>query len=49
MMGTMAATIILKPKDAWEALHLFSWGTIFAMPKILFKGMLAARKAKAPA
>ncbi|GLR68078.1 hypothetical protein GCM10010909_27590 [Acidocella aquatica] len=49
MMGTMATTIILKPKDAWEALHLFSWSTIFTMPGILFKGMLAARKTKAPA
>ncbi len=49
MMGTMATTIILKPKDTWESLHLFSLGTIFAMPKILFKGLMASRKAKAPA
>ncbi len=48
MMGTMAATIILKPKDTWETLRLFSWATVLAIPRILFKGMLAARKAKAP-
>lgn len=44
VMGSMAATIVLKPKDVWESIHLLSWSLVFRLPLILFKGWRAARR-----
>jgi hypothetical protein len=43
VMGSMAATIVLKPKDVWESIHLLSWSLVLRLPLILFKGWRAAR------
>ena len=45
MMGTMAATIHIKPEDMWAAFQLFPWGVKLRMPLLLLKGWRAGRKA----
>ena len=47
MMGTMAATIHIRPEDMWAAFLLFPWAVKLRMPLLLFKGWRAARPAKA--
>lgn len=45
MMGSMAATIHVEPKEMWSAFQLFEWGTIVRLPLLLLKGWRAtARK-----
>lgn len=45
VMGSMAATIVLRPKDVWEAMGLLSWSLVLRLPVILFKGWRQARAA----
>jgi hypothetical protein len=43
VMGSMAATIVLRPKDVWEALGLLNLALLLRLPLILFKGWRQAR------
>lgn len=47
VMGSMATTILIRPEDCWQAVKLLGWRTLLAMPAILIKGCLRARKAAA--
>jgi len=38
MMGTMPATIHLRPQEMWEAKSLLSWSVICHIPSMLIKG-----------
>ncbi|RQH05082.1 hypothetical protein D1Y85_15900 [Paraburkholderia dinghuensis] len=43
VMGSMAATIVLRPHDVWEALGLLGWGLLLRMPCILLRGWRSHR------
>ena len=43
VMGSMAASIVLRPRDVWEALGLLNFGLILRLPLILVKGWRQAR------
>lgn len=43
VMGSMAATIVLRPPDVWAALKLLSWRLLLRMPVILFMGWRATK------
>lgn len=45
VMGSMAATIVLRPRDVWEALRLLRAGLLWRLPVILFRGWREAREA----
>jgi hypothetical protein len=47
MMGTMYASIYLRPQDVWQALRLLSFSTMLRLPGILFKGFWRNRKTSA--
>lgn len=49
VMGSMAATILVKPEDCWQALKLLGWNTVLHMPMILWRGYWQARKQEAAA
>lgn len=38
VMGSMSATIVLKPEDVWQALRLLSWSVLRRLPLILLRG-----------
>jgi hypothetical protein len=44
MMGTMPASIFLRPKEVWESKSLLSWSVIRYVPSMLIKGWLQSRK-----
>jgi hypothetical protein len=44
IMQSINTSIYLKPIDAWRAKSLLSWGLIFYLPIIFFKGWLASFK-----
>jgi len=44
MMGTMYASIYLRPQDVWQALRLLSFSTVLRLPVILFTGFWRNRK-----
>jgi hypothetical protein len=44
MMGSMYASIHLRPQDLWQALRLLSFTTLLRLPAMLFKGFLRNRK-----
>jgi hypothetical protein len=46
MMGTMPATIYLKPEDIWESKSLLSWSVVLYFPIMIFKGWWRTRKLK---
>lgn len=48
VMGSMAATIVLRPQDVWEAMSLLSWSLVIRLPGILFKGWRQSRCAANP-
>ncbi|HQX06993.1 MAG TPA: hypothetical protein PKZ19_09390 [Zoogloea sp.] len=45
VMGSMAATIVLRPLDLWDALKLLSPALLLRLPLILFRGWQASRAA----
>lgn len=45
VMGSMAATIVLRPQDLWEALRLLSPSLMLRLPGLLFKGWRLSRAA----
>lgn len=49
MMGAMATTIYLSPKDMWEAFHMVSWRILVRLPVLLWQGRRQARQAAATA
>jgi len=44
MMGTMPATIYLKPEEVWQAKSLLSWSIIWYLPILMIKGWRQSRK-----
>ena len=44
MMGTMPATIYLKPEEIWKAKSLLSWSVLLYIPIIIMKGWKRTRK-----
>ena len=44
MMGTMPATIYIKPEEIWSAKGLLSWSVIWYFPIIVIKGWWRGRK-----
>ena len=44
MMGTMPATIYIKPEAIWGAKSLLSWSIIWGLPAIVIKGWRRSRK-----
>jgi hypothetical protein len=44
MMGTMYASMYLRPQDMWQALKLLSFNTLLRIPLMLFRGFLRNRK-----
>ncbi|UZG46088.1 hypothetical protein [Caldimonas thermodepolymerans] len=38
VMGSMTATIVLHPRDLWEALGLLKGRLLWRLPGLLFKG-----------
>lgn len=47
MMGTMPATIHIRPEELWEARHLLSWSVLSYLPAMFIKGWRRSRKAAA--
>lgn len=43
VMGSMAATIVLRPRDVWDALRLLKAGLLWRLPGLLFLGWREAR------
>ncbi|MGI4797594.1 MAG: hypothetical protein ACRYG8_26830 [Janthinobacterium lividum] len=48
MMGSMAATIHVQPKDLWDAFTLLSPRTKLRLPLFLYRGWRASAKKPAP-
>lgn len=46
VMGSMSATIVLRPQDLWEALRLLSWPLLLRLPGMLYRGRQQARAAQ---
>lgn len=44
MMGTMPATIFIKPEEIWKAKSLLSWSILWYLPIIVIKGWLRSLK-----
>lgn len=44
VMGSMSATILIKPEDCWQALKLLGWDTVLHMPMILWRGYRQSRQ-----
>ena len=44
MMGTMPATIYIKPEEVWLAKNLLSWSIIWYLPALMVKGWRRSRK-----
>jgi hypothetical protein len=47
MMGTMPATIYIKPKEVWQGMRLLRWPIISYLPLLLFRAW-RSRKDKEP-
>ena len=45
MIGSMYASIYLRPQDLWQAMRLLSFGTFLCLPVLLFRGFVRSRKA----
>lgn len=45
VMGSMAATIVLRPRDIWDALGLLKGGLIWRLPGLLYRGWRESRVA----
>jgi hypothetical protein len=45
VMGSMAATIVLRPRDLWDAWGLFKGGLLWRLPVILYRGWRESRAA----
>lgn len=45
VMGSMSATIVLRPQDLWEAMGLLSWPLALRLPGMLYRGWQLARAA----
>jgi len=43
VMGSMSASIVLRPQDVWEAMRLLSPGLLCHLPVILWRGWRLAR------
>mgnify|MGYP001115490263 CR=1 FL=1 len=48
MMGTMPATIYIKPEEIWRARKLLSWSVIWYLPILVVKGWWRGRKLPTP-
>ncbi|HWQ76008.1 MAG TPA: hypothetical protein VN441_11890 [Syntrophomonas sp.] len=46
MMGTMPATIYLRPDEMWKAMNLLTWAIIRYVPSMLIKGWRQSRSKK---
>ena len=44
MMGTMPATIFIKPEEIWKAKSFLSWSILWYLPIIVIKGWLRSLK-----
>jgi hypothetical protein len=44
MMGSMYASIYLRPQDLWQAMRLLSFGTFLRLPLMLLRGFVKSRK-----
>ncbi len=45
VMGSMPATIVLRPQDLWEAMRLLCWPLVLHLPGMLYRGWRLARAA----
>lgn len=45
VMGSMAATIMLRPRDVWDALGLLNGGLLWRLPGLLYRGWRESRAA----
>ena len=48
IMGSMPATIYLRPEDVWAGWQLISWGVLARLPLMLLKGFRRSRRSAAP-
>jgi hypothetical protein len=48
IMGSMPATIHLRPEDLWQAVKLFNASLLLRLPILLFKGFRRSRAAVKP-
>lgn len=46
MMGTMAATILIRPEELWAAFRMLPLRTVLALPLLLAKGWATAYRSK---
>jgi len=44
IMGSMPATIYLRPEDVWAGWQLLSWRVLAGLPLMLLKGSRRSRK-----
>jgi hypothetical protein len=44
LMGSMYASIYLRPQDLWQALRLLSFSTFLRLPVMLFRGFVRSRQ-----
>ncbi|MDY6906807.1 MAG: hypothetical protein SV910_01050 [Chloroflexota bacterium] len=44
MMGSMPATIYIRPEEVWQATKLLSWSVLWYMPIIVVKGWWRNRR-----
>jgi len=49
IMGSMPATIYLRPEDVWAAWRLVSWSVLAAIPVMLLKGFRRTRRLESQA
>jgi len=48
IMGSMPATIYLRPEDVWAGWQLLPFSVLVALPGMLLKGFRRSRKEPAP-
>ncbi|MBU3950090.1 MAG: hypothetical protein KJ826_17960 [Proteobacteria bacterium] len=46
LMGTMPATIYVKPEEVWGARKMLSWSLIFYLPIMMIKGWRLSKRSK---